>query len=990
MSENINQFWNLLSSSGLIEPPVVENLVAESKTKKGLNRVSDLVQWLVGKNAVTQYQADVLANGQATNFLFGEYRLLHQMLATKTGEVYHAVHRSGQHVRLQFLPGAGQDDVRRWVQVEQRASRIADCQILNLATCFETVRLPQHRMVVSELPTGKPLVDLMPGRARLEFDQAVRLGLQLAQAVAELHRNQEPHRSICPAAIRLLASDSLRLDVDPFSIGDSWLEMQAEDVRESIERYQSPELNEADRSNASAFAADMYSIGALLFRMVDGRDICDLEVLERSQRLAKRDLPDWFVKAIENLTGDVPSLRMSADQLVDLLKQNGVELPRDDKEDARQGFRELITKSLSDADLEAEEFEFELEAPEFGGVKQVDLPVAVDVITADEALDRPDAGDRIAKAQASIQRRENLRWLQPIIVLSSCLVFGSLFAGLYYWGDQIAPRTPSEQPVAVVENGRAASTKKAIAARDAAVKKTDGFVPVVRQKIVQDDGETIWETPTLGPRLDLEYLPPAPKIILHFRPKQVLAMAEGQRLRKAMGDGIAAAVEQFSASIGMSIDELDEILISFHQDESEVYRWFAVVTGPSKTRRQLLDDWAELSQQKTIDGEPIYKTDAGLGFFLVSESDAPLDVGDGSPESTDASSELVAENEKANDGPVRFLVGPAALVKSVVDVGRGFPVAGSMQRLQEFSDHDRHLNLLYLRPSLFNDRGQNWMGTNLLEFNRQLSELLPDEVKGGLLSLHIDGGNYFEVVFDCSVDIKADSLKKELQEGIDLRLQSLFELNRRIPADDHWQAVQARYEKMIVESLSRVRWGVEDRELIGNAWLPPMAGHNLIAASELVAAFRLAAIDPSAQQADVPQDLAQLLQQKRDLDIANPPDLNVLMSDLQTEINADYNALPFKWRIVLLGADLEKDGITKNQRPGPLKLDQKSFAEILTSIVVSANPDKNISGPDDPACKLVWVVAADPDFPDQKAVLITTRGAAEEKAYQLPAPFVKE
>ena len=130
------------------------------------------------------------------------------------------------------------------------------------------------------------------------------------------------------------------------------------------------------------------------------------------------------------------------------------------------------------------------------------------------------------------------------------------------------------------------------------------------------------------------------------------------------------------------------------------------------------------------------------------------------------------------------------------------------------------------------------------------------------------------------------------------------------------------------------------------------------------------------------------MQEKRDLDIANPPDLNVLLADLEQEVNGDYSSLPFQWRIVLLGADLEKDGITQNQRPGPLKLEQKSFAEILTSIVVSANPDKNITGAADPNCKLIWVVAQDPDNADRQAILITTRTAAEENSYQLPDPFV--
>lgn len=1013
MSENINQFWNLLLSSGLIASPAVEPLVAEAKANKSLEQVADLVDWLVQKNAVTRYQGNVLANGQATDFLFGQYRLLDEFLTGQANAAYHAVHRSGYQVRVQFLPGKGQDDVRRWVQIEQRAARLADCDQANLVACFESIKLPQHRMVVSELPTGKPLVELMPGKARLPFKQACQFGLQLAEAVAELHRKEEPHHAICPASIRLLTSDRLRLDVDPFdfegvSPGPQNREVTSGKVsgshmQSSVERYQAAERSAAGPTGASAFAADMFSVGAVLFRMVAGRDCCDLDLAQRSELLAKRDLPAWLVRAVDNLTGSVPGLRMSAGQLVDLLKDNGVQSAAPLDSDSRAEFRELILQGLVGPDFESEGFDFELEVPELERVRSVDPSVAIDVVAANQSADPQATSDRIAKAKASIQHREKLRWLQPVIVLASCLIVGAVFSSAYYYGGSSDGGAASDDVTAVDAKAPATRQKKVISARRANVEKSDGAVSSVRQKLVQDDGQTIWETPTQGARLDLEYLPPAPKIVLTVKPKQLLATGEGQRLRKAMGAGFSTTLGEFTEAIGMPVDELESVLVSFHQNDSEDYQWFAVVTGGIRNRKELLSEWSSLSQQQSIDGEIIYKDDDGLAFFMIDEPPVPAAADpstnetEGSLEaSQDASDVTVAngQSDGVNGGresrPVRFLVGPPELVKSVVDVGRGFPVAGALQRLQEFSDQDRHLNLLYLRPSLFNDRGQNWMGANLLDFNRQLSELLPDEVKGGLLSLHIDGGNYIEAVFDRSVDIKVNELKQRIQRGIDLRLQGLFELNRRIPADDHWKAVQRRYEKMISQSLSRVRWGVEDRELIGNAWLPPMASHNLIAASELVAAFRLAAVDPSAQQKAVPQNLAQLLQQTRDLDIANPPDLNVLMSDLETEVKSDYKALPFKWRIILQGADLEKDGITKNQRPGPLKIGQKSFAEILTTIVVSANPDKNISGPEDPACRLIWVIAADPDFPGQSAVLITTRGAAKEKAYQLPAPFVKQ
>ena len=342
----------------------------------------------------------------------------------------------------------------------------------------------------------------------------------------------------------------------------------------------------------------------------------------------------------------------------------------------------------------------------------------------------------------------------------------------------------------------------------------------------------------------------------------------------------------------------------------------------------------------------------------------------------------------STDQPVKFLVGQIEVLRSVVDLGFGYPVAGSLKTLQRSSDRERHLSLMFLRPSLFNDRGQNWMGENLSTFNRQLSETIPDEVRGGMLSFHADGGDYFEVVLDRRVDISAADLETRIKAGVDDRLQSLITLAQLIPSNEYWQALQNRYAGMLLSLTEGLRWSSQGKQLIGNVWLPPMAAHNLIAASELVAAFQRTAIDPDADQQRVPQTLAELLKLKRDLDIANPPDLNVLLADLEQEINGDYSGLPFKWRIALLGADLEKDGITKNQRPGPLKLDQKSLEEILTSIVVSANPDKNISGASDPNCKLIWVLAPDPENPDQQAVLITTRAAAKIKSYQLPDPFV--
>ena len=128
----------------------------------------------------------------------------------------------------------------------------------------------------------------------------------------------------------------------------------------------------------------------------------------------------------------------------------------------------------------------------------------------------------------------------------------------------------------------------------------------------------------------------------------------------------------------------------------------------------------------------------------------------------------------------------------------------------------------------------------------------------------------------------------------------------------------------------------------------------------------------------------------RNLNVTTNPDLNILLSDLHTEITDELGDLPFPFEIKLLGNDLLTEGITKNQRPGEFDMQQKTLSEILTEIMIRANPNKDITGPADPNCKLVWVVGPDPDNPDQNIILVTTRGAAATKSYELPAVFQTE
>ena len=136
-----------------------------------------------------------------------------------------------------------------------------------------------------------------------------------------------------------------------------------------------------------------------------------------------------------------------------------------------------------------------------------------------------------------------------------------------------------------------------------------------------------------------------------------------------------------------------------------------------------------------------------------------------------------------------------------------------------------------------------------------------------------------------------------------------------------------------------------------------------------------------------PNTLEELLATPRDLVVTSDPDLINLLRDIEQEVKDDFPNLPFDFHIRLLGNDLGTAGITQNQRPGKVEASQKPLGEILAQIMLQANPDKSASQPSDPNCNLIYVIGPDPESPENQAVLVTTREAANQRNIPLPKIF---
>ena len=983
---DVNEFWNLLAASQLLPPTRFQSLITESKLANTTISAASTADWLVKQKLLSEYQSQILLAGRGGPFFYGNYLVTGRIAAGPLTNHFNARHRITQHpVLLEFAAGNNRTDLDRWEQTEAWVDRASAIESPQLLSVFESVVLPHYRFVVSQRPEGAPLQERLPYKGRLPWQIACLIFAQVAAALEALHQCSLAHGAVSPRTIFLAKSGQAQLKL-------SWqtdLDFEKFDPTlkgaESIFDYLAPEWTP---QLAPTPAMDVYAMGCSLIRTISGRvPFAGTSVQENRQahqreplpNLGKLDLPAELDTLIQQLLAKDPLQRNSK------LNQVSARLAAL----AGKSFAEFnppVPATLAVYRQSIHEFspgksESGEEIPLIADDETIS---AFDKLTKLTAKSTPESANQLnsaAQLAKPVPRRKKNRWQTPATVLAGTLLFSAVIG---FWAINASKQILTSPPVPDVadsskDNSPSNSEIEANPPLDpvqqqqlAIAALPDSERPIILQRLVDDDRESLWESPTLGAPIDLSGLPSAPKMIFIFRPAEIVGADEGVRLIQSLGPGFRSLLETWLSQSGLEISEVEQLIVSLHTTADFKYQpFFHVITTKPVDIDRLLLAWQSPIATDDGAGSRYYVSEAtNQGYYLFAD-------------------ELAAESGSAPDSISRFSYGPKILTADVASHSGASLLAGPLKTMADWTDRDRHINVLFLRTALINDEGQQLMGDRLQAFNRELAILIPDSVTGGLISLHLEAGTFFEMMLTRNLDLKADELTDQFEQLMRSQRERLIQFVMAIPPSPYWDKVRVKYGSMLTDFFRNLRWGVEHEEVIVNGWLPPMAAHNLLAATELVISFSSGSTGTIAptQISTGPRTIAELLDVKRNLNIANPPDLNLLMADIETEINEDFPGLPFKFRIRLMGADLQLDGITKNQRPSALNIQQQTLAEILTQIMTAANPSKDITGPADPACKLVWVVADDPESPGEQAVLITTRDAATKKSYELPPAF---
>ncbi len=1014
MTIDTNQFWNLLATSNLLPQPRIQSLFAEFDSTKQPPTAAAIASWLVSQKLISSYHASILLAGHAEPFHYGNYTVVDRFVKGQLANSFSAIHRSSQHpVLLEFVSGSEPSDLKNWSKTEVLVEKISSIVQPNLVSVFEAVTLPNHRFAVSQRPNGGPLAKMLPRRGRLPLKNACSVLAQATRGLHEIHQAGIRHGSISPNAIWIekggLAQIRLGINKDLHetetvgpqgNVESQFCYLAPEKFQTApIEQLQGQSNSPLPQINKATKAGDVYSLGCLLFRTLAGQppfngstmdEIGGLHQFSSLPDLAKYQLPAELTSLLSQMLSKDP-----ADRPQDLLRLS-------------QQFAELSGKAASVSQrMESPKtestslvaFRHSLDQFKPGSRQSVPAAPSIEAKSLEQALAdldtgedvkkiAPDRSEKISAAIESARRRKRGRWKTPAAVAATLLAFSCIIGALALNANRkVINVAPPKEVATIVEEEVEVPVEPEVSFGEMSAADR----PVLLQQIIDEDDQSLWETPTTGAPVDFSGLPLAPKLIFVFRPSDLAKMDEGQRVIESLGAEFRSLLDQFVARSELELADIDRLIVSLHSTPDFTYEPFFVVTGKKPFDRDSLIQIWNRPEMVTAEGGNKYfvSADADEAFIVLEERGG--NSNEDNQESADVESNESDPSLDADQLIAKYAFGSKAMIAEVAENQASNTLAGPMRKMADWTDRDRHLNVLYLRSGLFNDEGQSLFGSRLRDFNQELSLIVPDEVRGGLLSLHLDNGTYLEMMFDRTSDMKSNDLASTMSERVRSQRDSLTQFVAGIQPSPYWDRVRLKYDNMLADLVRNLRWDVEHGEVAANCWMPPMAAHNLLAATELVISFAGGSESSMSSQSPVgPQTLAELMLVKRDLSIANPPDLNLLMADIESEIKEDFRNLPFEFRIRILGSDLEKEGITKNQRPGELQISQETLGDILTQIMTGANPSKDISGPSDPNCKLIWVIADDPDSPDSQAVFITTRKAATQKGYVLPDAFKTE
>ncbi len=957
MSVPLDDFWKLTAESQLIPVEKYRELRVRFRHLRGAAGRANAraaASWLVNQKVLTTYQAQVLLAGRSGPFTFGDYRIRNRLLGPLGARRFEGLHLPTNHrVLVHFWPY----EADQWPMALSVAQQHCSLTHPNLDRCYEAIEAAGQRIAVAEDVEGTTVSERLKSKQPPVLD-AIRIAHQIALALQQIHNSQLVHGFVMSDEILVASSGHAKLRRYPIARLTA-LHADAPDPKQRLLRqadYLAPELFRSNQPPGPL--TDIYALGCTLYELLKGRaPFAGGNLSEKIERHAS--------ERIESMD-DLPSIPEGLSEVVSFMMAKKQSLRYQSAAEVAQKLESFLGSAahttpprhkatepyyLVHINKQAKQIPKHLQSPTQAKVNPPPIsvrPAAPDanaqVATTETTTTTVEARDavRVESNAASAGSRTARTLIRPLTVGSAAVV-----AIVCVWGLVASfsrgPANVDAPPEKTIVTPNSKQTSDAVAKDE----QDDEFEA---SDTVADDGQALWASPTAGSPITIEYTPPASQCFIHVRPRNLLQATEGPAVLKALGPKFEALQDQLVRNLGFSLDQIDRLLVALVPQD----------TGPPRATlvMRLGQDSVNVLAARAKTTE---QSDGGRRLMLGSMQ---LYLPTASPNVVVTASDPDIQAVIEQNGQ------PPLLQRQV-------------EQLRLMTDDNRHLTV-FLDPHFLAADGRDTFVAEYAQLREPILTFLGDQIEAASLSVHLDRTFFGELQLSSTLDQDPYSLAAACKSRLQALPEEINSLLGRIVIERFWQPLAVRFPLMINFLHQQTRIGVSDQCAIVNFVMPEHAAHNLMLASVLaVEASTLSRgepITPATQTLGWDKILAQQI----DFEIPQQS-LEFTMVELATSVDRALPTAQFK--IVIIGADLQLAGITRNQQIRDVNLRNQSVNEILTELVKRANPTPaaSITSPEQ---KLVWV----PDrqgLASGKTVFITTREAATQKGYSLPKQFLE-
>lgn len=991
-----NDFWKLILESGLMTKEACKPLHDQYQQTANNGDVRALATWLVKGGHLTTYQARLLLAGRAKAINIGEYQITDRLDEAPLQGIYAGKHvPTGHPVWLHPIAPEIQADPVRFPIVQQMCKLRSSVPHPHLIRCFHLRQGSKRSYLVTEQLDGNLLSESRPGEGvPIPTPDCARLVRQAALGATQIHSQGMVLGDLTMNQLWLEPTGNLKLlhlPVRPVE-AISWSDAAQVERLNALANVAAPELQQA--GTAPTKLSDLYALGAILFDLLTGKPPVSGSIVERLQQHAASQIPSPpyipgnLMQIIQYLLAKNPGGRyQSAQDVAEALRPfvdaGQLSPPIADALPSMGSYLQYLAANSSEAAAPLPPaapvpppaaVPFPGQAPPaapipqpvppaaapFPGavpppagppqpvVAQVATPVAVPqaaVATAVPAAPPMQEGgaSRASALTERIRKRKLQRKITSLVVLGM-MAIATVVGG--YYGYKLV-LNPDE----IADNGEQVDTPPDANPDTPPVEPTPDVEPMPEAptgpQLVQDDGQTLWASPTDGQPIDLTGVPNDTRLALVVRTSDLTSNPEGDRILRALGPDFAALRQQLEGELGVRFEQLESLTVSF---------------GAS-----------------TAGGPPCLVAKLKAGTNLLSLWGNPSPAGSGIPAMYNVKGWTVMPIPAKED--TQFVAGSKAVVEAIAQRGVAAPqLTRELEQLRRESDDQQTVTLLVEPEFLASSSGQVMRG-ELAAGTVGVKDFFGEGIRAALVSGHLGQNLYIEMRCMGSLSLDPPTMANSVKEKINGVSRKLEDAIPALNPSPYWRRLASRFPNMIQFAYQQTRTGVEANQAVINIMLPAAAGQNMVAGAELMLAANTAgASAPAAGGAMPAAKKPETIEEK----LASTMSISFPQNSLEFALRdiGEEAGIP----IEIKGPDLQLDGITRNKEIKDFTHDNKPVGEILAQLLVRANPEAS-PGANTEVQKLIYVIHPMDGPDDAKKLVVTTRAAAEKNKYTLPDAF---